>query len=80
MNKNRETQITTSNERQTSQDPLLLNVLAASAFIGITSGQLRGLIAAREIPVVRVGRKLFLRRVTLVRWVENEECDHKVRA
>jgi hypothetical protein len=61
-------------------DPLLLNVRAASAFIGITGWQLRGLIADKQIPVVKIGRKLFLRRATLQRFVENEEHNHKVGA
>jgi len=35
--------------------------------------QLRGLIANGELPIVRVGRKLYLRRATLVRWAERAE-------
>lgn len=67
-------------EVPTKPDPLLLNVPAAASLLGITSWQLRGLIASKEIPVVKIGRKLFLRKVTLVRWAENEEHTHKVGA
>lgn len=60
------------------KDPLLLNVPAAASLLGISTWQLRGLIADKQIPVVKVGRKLFLRRATLQRFVENEEHNHKV--
>ena len=60
------------------KDPLLLNVPTAARELGITVWQLRGLIWAKKIPVVQIGRKLYLRRATLTRWTENEEGKHRV--
>jgi len=56
---------------------LLLNLLDASSVSGLTVWQLRGLIANGEIPVVRVGKKLYLRRQTLTRWAERAEAKHR---
>lgn len=56
---------------------LLLDLPAASGFSGLTVWQLRGLIASGEIPVVRVGRKLYVRRQTLQRWAERAEGRHR---
>lgn len=56
---------------------LLLDLPAASTVSGLTVWQLRGLIANGELPVVRVGRKLYLRRATLVRWSERAEQRHR---
>jgi hypothetical protein len=60
-----------------SSNSLLLDLPAASSAAGLTVWQLRGLIASGEIPVVRVGRKLYLRRQTLVRWAERAEARHR---
>jgi excisionase family DNA binding protein len=57
---------------------LLLNIPAASAVLGLTVWQIRGLIANGEIPVIRVGKKLFLRRAALTRWAERSEGKHRV--
>jgi excisionase family DNA binding protein len=57
--------------------PLLLNLPAASSAAGLTVWQLRGLIASGEIPVVKVGRKLYVRRTTLQRWAERAEQRHR---
>lgn len=51
----------------------LLNLPDAGALLGLTIWQLRGLIAARSLPVVQVGRKFYLRRTTLLRWAERSE-------
>jgi excisionase family DNA binding protein len=51
----------------------LLNLSAAGSLLGLTIWQLRGLIASRSIPVVKVGRKFYLRRTTLLRWTERAE-------
>ncbi len=56
---------------------LLLNLPEASSVIGLTVWQLRGLVASGEIPVVKVGRKLYVRRATLVRWAERAEGRHR---
>lgn len=51
----------------------LLNLPDAGALLGLTIWQIRGLIAARSLPVVQVGRKFYLRRTTLLRWIERAE-------
>ncbi len=56
---------------------LLLNLAQASPVVGLTTWQLRGLIANGELPVVKVGRKLYVRRATLVRWCERMEGRHR---
>ena len=61
----------------TSTNSLLLDLPGASSVAGLTIWQLRGLIATGEIPIVRVGRKLYLRRATLVRWAERAEARHR---
>jgi excisionase family DNA binding protein len=57
-------------------DSFLLDLPAASSAAGLTVWQLRGLITSGEIPVVRVGRKLYVRRATLQRWAERAEARH----
>jgi excisionase family DNA binding protein len=61
----------------TSSDSLLLDLPAASSAAGLTVWQLRGLIANGELPVVKVGRKLYVRRAALVRWSERAEERHR---
>jgi hypothetical protein len=56
---------------------ILLDLIDASPVVGLTIWQLRGLISTGEIPVVKVGRKLYLRRQTLVRWAERAEGRHR---
>jgi hypothetical protein len=56
---------------------LLLNLPDASSASGLTVWQLRGLIANGELPVVRVGKRLYLRRATINRWVERAEGKHR---
>jgi hypothetical protein len=56
-----------------SSPSLLLNLVEASPVVGLTVWQLRGLIASGQLPVVKVGRKLYVRRATLVRWSERAE-------
>ena len=62
-----------SDATATGPNSLLLSLEEASPFVGLTVWQLRGLIANGELPIVRVGRKLYLRRATLVRWAERAE-------
>jgi excisionase family DNA binding protein len=56
---------------------LLLNLVEASPVVGLTVWQIRGLIASGELPVVKVGRRLYLRRSTLTRWAERVEGRHR---
>ncbi len=60
-----------------NSNSLLLNLSTAAPVVGLTVWQLRGLIANGEIPVVKVGRKLYVRRATLVRWCERVEGRHR---
>ena len=59
------------------RDSLLLDLTTASSTAGLTVWQLRGLIVNGELPVVKVGRKLYVRRATLVRWSERAEGRHR---
>lgn len=54
-------------------DSLLLTLPEAAAMAGLTIWQIRGLIATRQIAVVKVGRKFHIRRATLIRWTERAE-------
>lgn len=54
-------------------ETLLLDIPAAAAFLGLTAWQIRGIIASGELPVVKVGRKFYVRRSTLLRWAERAE-------
>jgi hypothetical protein len=51
----------------------LLSLPDAGALLGLSIWQVRGLIANRSLPVVQVGRKFYLRRMTLIRWAERAE-------
>lgn len=53
--------------------PVLLSVLEASQFLGLTVWQIRGLIRDRKLAVVQVGRAFYMRRAALTRWAESEE-------
>jgi excisionase family DNA binding protein len=66
--------ITSEQKVDTTQ---LLDVAGAGKFLGLTSWQIRGLLASGEIRCIRVGRKIYFRRATLVRWVEISEGRYK---
>ncbi len=55
----------------------LLDIAGAGQFLGLTSWQIRGLLASGELRCVRVGRKIYFRRPTLVRWAEISEARYK---
>jgi excisionase family DNA binding protein len=61
-----------------SPNGLLLNLSDAGAYLGLTIWQIRGLVTAGEIPVVKVGRKLYIRKPTLARWAERTEGKHHI--
>jgi excisionase family DNA binding protein len=65
-------------EGSKKNEALLLDIPAASSFLGLTVWQVRGLISSGELPVVPVGRKLYFRRQTLSRWAEKIEGKHGV--
>jgi excisionase family DNA binding protein len=52
---------------------LLLPIPEAASLAGLTVWQIRGLIATRQIPVVKVGHKFYINRATLIRWTEAAE-------
>jgi excisionase family DNA binding protein len=56
---------------------LLLNFADASPILGLSVWQIRGLVASGELPVVKVGRKLYVRRAALLRWAERAEGRHR---
>ena len=53
-----------------SDEPRLLTVNEAAAYISRTPKALRHMIATRAIPVVREGSRIHLDRADLDRWVE----------
>jgi excisionase family DNA binding protein len=55
----------------------LLDIAGAGKFLGLTSWQIRGLLASGELRCIRVGRKIYFRRATLVRWAELSEGRYK---
>jgi hypothetical protein len=58
-------------------DPLLLDMRAASEFIGLTYWKFYALVKSKTIPVVEINNKFYFRRSTLVRFVERSEGRYK---
>jgi hypothetical protein len=56
----------------------LVDIEGAGQILGLTYWQIYGLIRAKELPVIKVGVKLYLRRVTVLRWAEKSEAKHRV--
>jgi excisionase family DNA binding protein len=48
----------------------LLDIPDAASFLGLTAWQMRGLLANGELKCVRVGRKIYFRRASLIKWAE----------
>jgi len=79
FNVDQRSQIAVTNSQPPARDnALLLDIKGASAFLGLTLWQIRGLISSQELLVVKVGRKLYLRKATLARWAERVEGKHRV--
>ena len=55
----------------------LCDIAGASRFLGLTSWQIRGLLANGELKCLRIGRKLYFRRAALIRWAENAEAKYR---
>jgi excisionase family DNA binding protein len=53
-----------------SEEPRLMSVNEAAAYIGRTSKALRHMIGGGTIPVVREGSRLHLDRADLDQWIE----------
>jgi excisionase family DNA binding protein len=50
--------------------PALLTVKAAAVYLGRSEQSIQHLIFQKELPVVRVGRRVHLDRRDLDRWIE----------
>jgi excisionase family DNA binding protein len=62
---------------QTTEPTALLDIAGAAKLLGLTPWQMRGLLASGELRCVRVGRKIYFRRATLLRWAEVTEARYK---
>jgi hypothetical protein len=56
---------------------LLLKFKQAVPILGLTEWQIRGLVASGDLKCVRIGKRLYLRRKTVERFVENAEGEHR---
>ena len=56
-----------------SIQPALLNVKEAAAYLGRTEQAVQHLIFQRDLPVVRVGRRVHLHRRDLDAWIEKNK-------
>jgi excisionase family DNA binding protein len=59
-------------------EPILLDMRAAGALLGISYWRLYSLVRNQELSVVEIGSKFYFRRASLLRWAERAE--HKVRS
>src|SRR5579862_6683883 len=50
--------------------PALLDVKQAGAYIGRTPQAVKQMIFRKDLPVVRTGRRVHIRKVDLDRWIE----------
>lgn len=53
--------------------PALLDVKQAAIYIGRSEQAVQHLIFEKELPVVRVGRRVHLHRADLDRWIEQNK-------
>jgi excisionase family DNA binding protein len=58
--------------------PLLLRAAEVATLLGLGRSTVFALLAAGELPVVRIGRSVRVPRVALERWVD-ERTDHDTR-
>ena len=54
--------------------PVLLTVKQAAVYLGRSEQSIQHLIFQRELPVVRVGRRVHLDRRDLDIWIEKNKC------
>ena len=57
-----------------SEQPRLLSVIEAAAYIGRTPKALRHMIADGSVPAVRGGSRVHLDRADLDGWIEMRKC------
>jgi excisionase family DNA binding protein len=55
----------------------LLKIDDAAPIAGLTAWRLRTLVSRGELPVVRVGRRLYVRAETLNKWAKHAEAPHE---
>jgi excisionase family DNA binding protein len=53
--------------------PVLLNVKQAAVYLGRTEQSVQHLIFQRDLPVVRMGRRVHLHRRDLDMWIEKNK-------
>lgn len=58
----------------TSIHPLLLSVKQAAIYLGRSDQSVQHLIFQKDLPVVRVGRRVNLDRRDLDVWIEKNKC------
>jgi excisionase family DNA binding protein len=63
----------TSAATDATDTSLLLDIRGAAALLGITPWQVRALISNGSLKIVKIGRKFYFRRASLVRWAERAE-------
>lgn len=60
--------------KPTTIQPALFDVKQAGVYLGRTEQAIQHLIFDRELPVVRVGRRVHLDRKDLDHWIEKNKC------
>lgn len=53
------------------KSPRLLDIRGSAGFLGVSPWTIRGLVWDGEIPHIKAGRKIWLDRHDLERWVTN---------
>jgi excisionase family DNA binding protein len=55
----------------THETTILLSIDGAAEWLGMAPGALRGRIQRHEIPVVKIGRRVFFDRRQLDAWIQS---------
>jgi hypothetical protein len=58
--------------------PTLLKIPDAARLLGLTPWQLRAVIATGELPILRIGKRIYVRAAALARWAERAEDRYRV--
>ena len=53
--------------------PITMTVAEAAAYLGVSTDTIYEMVQRREIPHIRIRRRIFFRRDTLDRWLERME-------
>ena len=54
-------------------DALTFTIPEAADALGLSPDTVRTMVAAGDIPTLRIGRRLLISRTALARWVDNPE-------